>query len=92
MKFRNPFAKTSYGTLQCPACTNTAIKLIEKLGWNGTYYISRWRCKKCNQTFRYEQVPKPENLYNDPDKFKATFNPYQSFKRGLNIIHPKLEI
>lgn len=73
-----------HGTLLCPGgignkkCNSKNVKRIEEIG----NYISRWKCKDCNLTFRYDQTP------NIPFKSKQNpkgYDPYASFKRGIKL-------
>jgi transposase-like protein len=67
-----------YGTLLCPGCKSRNVKCIEEIG----NYITRWKCKECNLTFRYDQTP------HVPFKSKQNpkgYDPYASFKRGIKI-------
>lgn len=66
-----------YGSLQCPGCRGKRIKKVEMIG----HFISRWKCKDCNLTFRYDQTP--QGIPYKSKKEPKGYDPYGSFKRGI---------
>lgn len=66
------FSQTLFGDLLCPTCHSNEIKKWEEIG----PWVTRYRCKKCGLYFRYDRTPS-----------NPRYNPYQSFTRGLKIIH-----
>jgi len=64
--------QTLSGRLRCPTCQSEEIAKIEDIG----LFVTRYKCRKCNLTFRYDRTPMPVRKY----------NPYHSFTRGLKII------
>lgn len=66
--------QTLSGTLVCPTCQSAKICKIENVG----LFITRYKCKKCNLTFRYDRTPTSIPI--------RQFNPYHSFTRGLKIV------
>ena len=67
-----------YGNLLCPGCRSKNVKRIEQVG----NFISRWKCKECNLTFRYDQTP---NIPLKSKKEPHGYDPYASFKRGIKL-------
>jgi len=64
----------SPGTLQCPICgPGTRIRYVEDVG----PYVKRYRCKKCNLTFRHDRT-----------RYSPVYHPYKSFKKGLKKVKP----
>jgi len=80
------YDKRSGRRFKCWHCgaTKDDIQFIEKV-YGGMY--SRWKCKKCGSTFRYDETPpmSAEELKHDK-RAREISDPMKSFTRGLKKI------
>jgi len=72
--------------LHCPLCNSTFIngdldEIERRGGAQLGYFAIRYKCKKCNQTFRYE----PSRKYWSGEAM-STMNPYGDFTQGLKSV------